>query len=156
MRSYEELYIVRPDATEEVVDATIEQVKQVIVAHSGVVGKVEKWGIRKLAYALGKRTEGFYVLVVFDCEHSAVIRELERRLRVTDDVIKFLTVRTDERMRQVEKRRKAREKRAARRPAPQTQAAPAAPVAPALPAEPAPVAPGRPETETTATEGAEA
>jgi small subunit ribosomal protein S6 len=83
-----------------------------------------------------KFTEGGYVLLQFTA-NPETIHEIERRMRVTDMVIKFITVRIDDRMKKIEKRRKHREKRAARKPPP-----PAAP--PALPAEPAPAMPGAP------------
>ena len=118
MRIYEELFIVRPDAPEEEIDQLIEQLTGQIAANGGNVDKSEKWGVRKLAYRVQKRGEGFYVLLQFVAKPETV-RELERRLRVTDMVLKFLTVRVDEKMKKVEKRKKAREKRAARKPAPQ-------------------------------------
>ena len=126
MRVYEELFIVRPDATDEEVDPLIEQLKGVVTTHGGTVDKSEKWGVRRLAYRVQKKSEGQYILLQFTSSPDTV-HELERRLRVTDLVLKFITVRIDEKMKKVEKRRKAREKRAARRPAPVV----AAPVAPA-------------------------
>jgi small subunit ribosomal protein S6 len=145
MRIYEELFIVRPDAPEEEIDQLIEQLTTQIASTGGNVDKSEKWGVRKLAYRVQKRNEGFYVLLQFTAKPETV-RELERRLRVTDVVLKFLTVRVDEKMKKVEKRKKAREKRAARRPAPQV-AAPSLPSAEhvmAGAAEPAGPRPGAP------------
>jgi small subunit ribosomal protein S6 len=139
MRIYEELFIVRPDAPEEEVDALNEQIRQLITSSGGTVEKVEKWGVRKLAYRVMKFNEGAYVLFVFQAGPS-LVRELERRLRVNDLVIKFITVRIDEKLKKIEKRRKAREKRAARKPAPPV----AAPAAPFVPAEPAAATPGAP------------
>jgi len=127
MRIYEELFIIRPDATDEEVDAYIEQLKQVVATGGGVVDKADKWGKRKLAYRVNKREEGIYVLLQFSSGPD-VVRELERRLRVSDLVIKYLTVRIDEKMKRVDKRRKAREKRASRKPAPPA-AGPGAPTA---------------------------
>jgi small subunit ribosomal protein S6 len=141
MRIYEELFILKPDAAEEEIDQVIEQVRQVITSREGVVDKVDKWGIRKLAYSVQKNREGFYVLVLFSCP-AATVGEIERRLRVSDLVLKFLTVRIDEKLKRIEKRKKKREKRAARKPA---LAAPA-PQAPA-PDQPA-VMPGAPEAVT--------
>ena len=144
MRIYEELFIVRPDAPEEEIDALIEQLTTYIAGQGGNVDKADKWGVRKLAYRVQKRNEGFYVLLQFVAKPETV-KELERRLRVTDLVLKFLTVRIDEKMKKIEKRKKEREKRAARRPAPQVSA-PAAPSAEhvmAGAAEPAP-RPGAP------------
>jgi small subunit ribosomal protein S6 len=140
IRVYEELFIVKPDAVEEEVDAFIEQLKTLIANGKGTVDKVDKWGVRKLAYRVAKFSEGQYILIQFSASPDAV-REIERRLRVTDMVIKFITVRIDEKQKKIDKRKKAREKRAARKPAP--MAAPAAP-APALPGEPGAAAPGLP------------
>lgn len=113
MRIYEELFIVRPDATEEEIDPLVEQYSAVITTKGGTVDKVEKWGVRKLAYRVEKRTEGYYILIQFTAGPD-VVKELERRLRVTDMVMKFITVRIDEKLKKIEKRKKQREKRAAR------------------------------------------
>ena len=95
MRIYEELFIIRPDATDEEIDPFIEQMKQVVTSAGGTVDKADKWGIRKLAYRVEKREEGFYVLLQMTCGPE-VVKELERRLRVSDLVMKFMTVRIDE------------------------------------------------------------
>ncbi len=121
MRIYEELFIVRPDAPEEEIDQVIEQLTSLIASQGGNVDKSEKWGVRKLAYRVAKRNEGYYVLLQFTAKPETV-RELERRLRVTDLVLKFLTVRIDEKLKKIAKRKKEREKRAARKPALPTQA----------------------------------
>jgi small subunit ribosomal protein S6 len=145
MRVYEELFIVRPDATDEEIDPFIEQIKGVVTSGGGTVDKTDKWGVRKLAYRVQKRTEGNYILIQFSAGPE-LVKELERRLRVSDMVLKFITVRIDEKMKRVEKRKKAREKRAARKPAPAV-AAPSAPVGapvPAMPAEPGAPTPGAP------------
>lgn len=117
MRIYEELFIVRPNATEEEVDQAVEQIRQVLTEAGGTVDKVEKWGVRKLAYRVRKYEDGYYVLVQFSAPPDAV-KEIERRLRVSDAVIKYLTVRIDGKLKRLEKKRKEREKRAARKPAP--------------------------------------
>ncbi|HET8550664.1 MAG TPA: 30S ribosomal protein S6 [Bryobacteraceae bacterium] len=147
-RVYEELFIVRPDATEEEVDGIVEPIRGVVTNAGGTVDKLEKWGVRRLAYKVEKRNEGYYVLMQFTSGAPAVVREVERRLRVNDAVMKFITVRIDEKLKKVEKRRKAREKRAARRPAP--VAAPAVPAEAAAPVPGAPIpgapAPGAPES----------
>ena len=143
MRIYEELFIVRPDATDEEVDPLIEQLKNVIVHAGGTLDKTEKWGVRKLAYRLLKHTEGQYILLQFTAQSDAV-KEVERRLRVADLVLKYLTVRIDEKLKRIEKRKKAREKRAARKPPPMTS--PAASASPAMPAEPPAPIPGAPGT----------
>ncbi len=114
MRIYENLYIVKPEAAEEEIDAFIEQMKTVVTNAGGAVEKVEKWGKRKLAYRVLKYREGSYVLMQFSAGPETV-KEFERRLRVSDYVIKFLTVRIDETLKRLEKRRKEREKRAHRK-----------------------------------------
>ena len=143
MRIYEELFIMKPDAAEEEIEQVIEQVRQTITSREGVVDKVDKWGVRKLAYRVQKLNEGFFVLIQFTATPETV-KEIERRLRVSDFVLKFLTVRIDEKLKRIEKRKKKREKRAARKPV-QTAPAPQAPLGEPV----APVAlPGLPETET--------
>jgi small subunit ribosomal protein S6 len=137
MRIYEELYIARPNATDEEVDALNAQLDNVIKQGGGKVDKIDKMGVKRLAYKIGRHSEGAYVLVAFTCP-ATTVKEVERRLRVSDLVVKFLTVRMDEKLKWLEKRRKAREKRAARKPPP-----PVAPAAPAAPGEPS-AAPGSP------------
>jgi small subunit ribosomal protein S6 len=146
MRIYEQLFIAKPDAPDEEVDAFIEQMKTIVTNAGGTVDKVDKWGKRKLAYRVGKYREGAYVLFQFTAEAEAV-KEFERRLRVSDLVIKFLTVRIDETLKRLEKRKKERDKRAHRKstagPAqPQPSVAqqmmgegPSAPAMPGLPKE---------------------
>lgn len=141
MRIYEELFIVRPDATEEEVDPLIEQLKGVVTHAGGTLEKTEKWGVRKLAYRVAKYNEGQYVLLQFSANPD-VVKEIERRLRVADLVLKYLTVRIDEKLKRIEKRRKAREKRAARKPATPPQAPAVA--SPLLPQEPSAPVPGAP------------
>jgi small subunit ribosomal protein S6 len=144
MRIYEELFIVRPDATDEEIDPLIEQLKGVITQPGGILDKTEKWGMRRLAYRVMKFTEGQYILFQFTAQASTV-KELERRLRVNDLVIKFLTVRIDEKLKRIEKRKKQREKRAARKPPKPEIASIATPLLPGEPPPPVPGAPVEPE-----------
>lgn len=141
MRIYEELYILKPDTTEEEQDASVELIRSIVTAAGGTIDKVDKWGMRKLAYKVEKFGDGFYILVQFSAQPETV-KELERRLRVSDSVLKYLTVRIDEKLKWLEKRKKVRDKRAARKP-PAPQALPANPVpaVPAMPAAPMPAAP---------------
>jgi small subunit ribosomal protein S6 len=156
MRIYENLFIVKPDATEEEIDHLVDQMSKSVTATGGTIDKVDKWGKRRLAYRIEKHREGSYILMQFSAEPSTV-KEFERRLRVQDSVIKFLTVRIDETLKRLDKRKKEREKRAHRRPqaaVPQPSLAqqmlgggaegghplPGAPV-PAVPAHPLPGAP---------------
>ena len=142
MRIYEELFVVRPDATDEEVDPVIEQLKNVITQAGGTLDKTEKWGVRKLAYRVLKYKEGQYIQLQFSAKPETV-KEVERRLRVADLVLKFLTVRIDERLKRIEKRKKAREKRVARKPAaPAVTPAVASPLLTSEPSAPVPGAPG--------------
>ena len=145
MRIYEELFIIKPDATEEEIDQIVEQMTGVVTGAGGTIDKTDKWGKRRLAYRVDKHREGYYVLLQFTCGPETV-KELERRLRVTDAVIKFLTVRIDETLKRLDKRKKERDKRAAKR-ASQGPSTPA-PAAPSLERQmeqgPAPAMPGRP------------
>jgi small subunit ribosomal protein S6 len=140
MRIYEELFIVRPDATDEEVDPVVEQLRGVITQAGGTVDKTEKWGVRKLAYRVLKFNEGQYILLQFTAKPETV-RELERRLRVNDLVVKYLTVRIDEKLKWIEKRKKQREKRAARKPPKPEAPAISAPLLPTEPVAPVPGAP---------------
>jgi len=150
MRIYEQLFIVRPDATEEEVDPFVEQLKHVITQAGGSVDKAEKWGVRKLAYRVLKYNDGQYILLQFS-SNADVVKEIERRLRVADLVLKYLTVRIDEKLKRIEKRKKAREKRAARKPAPPPSAPAVA--SPLMPADaPAPM-PGAPASQHNRPEG---
>src|SRR5579864_3275020 len=127
MRIYEELFIVKPDAPDEEVDQFIEQMKSVVSGSGGSVDKVDKWGKRRLAYRVDKYREGSYVLFQFTAAPETV-KEFKSRLRVADAVLKFITVRIDETLKRLEKRKKVRDKRAAKR----ASQAPAAPM-PAAP-----------------------
>ena len=132
-RLYEVMFIVRPDAAEEDVDKLIAGFSENVTKGGGVVKTVEKMGRRKLAYMVRKFNDGNYVLLTIEA-NGAVVLELERRLRVTEPVIKFITVRIDEEEKRLAKvkalrgvRRSATWLRRFRLPAP--VAAPAAEVA---------------------------
>ena len=94
-RLYEVMFIVRPDAVEEDVDKLIAGFTTSISNGGGVVKNVEKMGRRKLAYTVRKFNDGNYILLTVEA-NGAVVLELERRLRVSEPVIKFITVRIDE------------------------------------------------------------
>jgi small subunit ribosomal protein S6 len=137
MRIYEELFIVKPETPEEEVDQFIEQMKSVVTSTGGSVDKAEKWGKRRLAYKVDKYREGLYVLFQFNAAPETV-KEFERRLRVHDLVIKFLTVRIDQTLKRLDKRKKERDKRAHRKAT--AAPAPAQPsVSQQMLGEPAPV-----------------
>ena len=139
MRKYEIIFIIRPDATEEDIAKLITQFEGVATGAGGKIEKVEKMGRRRLAYRVKRQREGFYVLFVLEGSGDNV-RELERRFKVTDTVIKFLTVRTDEELKRTERLKAIRAKQEARRgksrpkpagPPPQAAPPPTAEAAPA-------------------------
>jgi small subunit ribosomal protein S6 len=96
MRKYETIFILDPDLEEEKAQAAIEKVKGIITQTNGEILKVEDWGKRKLAYEVKKKTKGHYILIHFS-GLPALLSELERNYRVMDAVIKFQSVRLDER-----------------------------------------------------------
>lgn len=131
MRKYEVMFIVRPDVSEEDADKVIAQMENAVTSTGGKVEKVEKMGRRKLAYRVSRYREGLYVL--FTLEGSGdMVKELERRLKVSDTVIKFLTVRIDEELERLEKWKAFRAKQAARKSKSAPPAAPAVDVQPIL------------------------
>jgi small subunit ribosomal protein S6 len=132
MRIYEALFIIKPDVPDEEADQRLEALKGQLVAAGATVDKLEKWGKRKLAYKVDKYREGSYVLIQFSSSPETV-KEFERRLRVSDIVLKFLTVRIDETLKRLDKRKKERDKRAARRAASAPPAAAPAPLQPLAP-----------------------
>lgn len=95
MRVYENVFILTPTLSEEEVDRVVEQMQKVVEGKSAQVEKVEKWGKRSLAYKIKKHAEGHFVLFTISGGGEAVA-ELERKLKVTDTVLRFLTVRVDE------------------------------------------------------------
>jgi small subunit ribosomal protein S6 len=135
-RTYELMFIVRPDMTEEDLDKLLAMLQSIVPASGGNIVKVDKMGKRRLAYTVKRFHEGIYVLMVVE-GGGAVIHELERRLRVTEQVIKFLTVRTDEEQKRLDKikaLRDARKKVSAQPAAPAPVAAVEAPAVPEAPA----------------------
>jgi small subunit ribosomal protein S6 len=136
-RFYEVMFIVRPDMAEEDVDKLVSGFETTVTNGGGNVRSVEKLGRRKLAYTVRKFNDGNYVLLTVDAD-GKLVAELERRLRVTEPVIKYLTVRMDEEEKRLDKVKALRASRVKRSAQP-TQEAPAA-------AEPV----AAPETETPA------
>jgi small subunit ribosomal protein S6 len=134
-RTYEIMFIVRPDVEEADLDKLIEGFSGNITSGGGEIKSVEKMGRRRLAYTVRKFNDGFYVLLNVSAPGS-LIAEIERRLRVSEPVIKFITVRMDEeekRLAKVKALRDSKVKRSAQ-PIP-PQAAPAPVAAPAAAAE---------------------
>jgi len=113
-RKYELVYIVSPDATEEQVAELHGQVEAVVQRMGGQLDKTENWGRRKLAYEIGRHKEGIYVLDVISGS-GELMKEIERRLKVYDTVIRQLIVRVDESERVAEHKRTRRTESSRRR-----------------------------------------
>ncbi len=114
-RLYDLIFICMPATPEEEISKLIGVLEQAVNEHGGKVEKVEKWGQRKLAYRVAKQREGFYVYMALRSSQGDVIKELERRLRVSDAVIKYMTVRLDEEIKRQQKLVGRRERRARRK-----------------------------------------
>lgn len=106
-RLYEVMFILRPDMEDEEIDKLITNFSSTVTAGGGVVKSVEKMGRRRLAYIVRRFADGNYVLMTIEAG-GPVVLELERRLRVTEPVIKFITVRIDEEEKRLAKVRAAR------------------------------------------------
>ncbi len=97
MRTYELVVILQPNLEEEALDAAVGAFRQVVVDNGGEIVRIESMGRRRLAFPIRKYTEGHYVLMYLNLER-ATIQELERRLKLSDDAIRYLLVRLDEEM----------------------------------------------------------
>ena len=124
-RTYELMFIVRPDMTEEDLDKLISTLQSVVPPSGGTVVRIDKMGKRRLAYTVRRFHDGIYVLMVVE-GGGPVMHELERRLRVTEPVIKFLTVRVDEEQKRLAKVKALRAQRVKRTSQPAAPAEPAA------------------------------
>jgi small subunit ribosomal protein S6 len=101
-RTYELMFIVRPDMVEEDQDKLISTLETAVTSSGGVVKSVEKMGKRRLAYVVRRFHDGLFILLTFEGS-GGLVHELERRLRVTEPVIKFLSVRIDEEQKRLDK-----------------------------------------------------
>ena len=109
-RIYELMFIVRPDMAEEDQDRLISTLESAVASAGGNMKSVEKMGKRRLAYLVRRFHDGIYILLTVE-GGGELIHELERRLRVSEPVIKFLTVRVDEEQKRLDKLKKIRESR---------------------------------------------
>lgn len=94
MTNYEVMFVINPTLEDEAKNATVETVKEIIAA-DGEVGDVETLGMKKLAYPILKNTEGYYVLVNFK-GNATLPKELDRRLRISDNVLRHIIINKDE------------------------------------------------------------
>ncbi len=130
-RTYELMFIVRPDMVEEELDKLISTLETAVTSTGGAVKSVEKMGKRRLAYVVRRFHDGLYILLTVEGS-GGLIHELERRLRVTEPVIKFLTVRIDEEQKRLDKIKAIKDARRKAPPAPAAVTAETAGEAPAV------------------------
>ncbi len=110
LRKYEVMYILRPDIVEEDIEKLTASLEATVTKGEGKVLTTDKMGMRKLAYTVRKFNDGLYMLMTVEAD-GALIAEVERRLRVTEQVIKFITVRMDEEEKRLAKIRQLRSTR---------------------------------------------
>ena len=130
MNKYELIYIIDTAVEESARKELIERFSGIITNNGGVIEKVDEWGKRRLAYTIDYKTEGYYVLVNFEAEGD-VPKEVERNLEINENIIRYLTVKLEEKTSRVKPR--------AARPAPAPYVAPVQQPAPQTEAEEAPV-----------------
>ena len=94
MKAYEVLYIIRPDVDDEAIAATVDKFSEVVLSNGGADVAVDKWGKRRLAYEIKDYREGYYVLMNFNGE-ARTAQEVERVMKISDDVVRFLTTKKE-------------------------------------------------------------
>lgn len=97
MRRYELIFILRPGLGEEEITTVIEYAKQIIVSENGTIIDLNRWGMKKLAYTIKKEIQGYYVFCEF-AGTPAAVAEIERKFRIDDGVLKYLTIKTADAM----------------------------------------------------------
>ncbi len=114
MRRYEVVVILAPTLTEEEVDQSIETFQKIAEEKKAQIANVDNWGKRKLAYPINKHNEGIYIILTLEEPAAESVAELERRFKVMESVIRFLTIRVDLDLKRAEKlksRRKGKKRR---------------------------------------------
>ena len=91
MNNYEVLFVIDPTLEDDKKDAAVERVKEIISSENGTVGDVDVWGLRRLAYPIQKKSEGFYAVIQFQAEPTLPL-ELDRRLKISDDYMRHIIV----------------------------------------------------------------
>ena len=94
MALYEHVLLARQDVSAQQVEALVEQFKGVIEANGGAIRKVEYWGVKSLGYRIKKNRKAHYTLLNIEAPSAAVL-EMERQMRINEDILRFLTVRVD-------------------------------------------------------------
>jgi small subunit ribosomal protein S6 len=113
-RQYELVYIVTPEASEEQVAELHTQIEQIVQRYGGTFDKTENWGKKRMAYEIGHHREGVYVVETITGS-GELMKEIDRRLKVIDQVIRHLVVRVDAELRVADRTREARQSSTARR-----------------------------------------
>src|SRR5437870_6678193 len=113
-RRYELVYVVSPDATDEQVTDLHSQVDAIVQRMGGALEKTDNWGRRRLAYEIGRHKEGVYVLEVINGS-GELMKEIDRRLKVLDQVVRHLVVRVDQEKKVVDRTRTKRQSDSERR-----------------------------------------
>ncbi|WP_142416321.1 30S ribosomal protein S6 [Bartonella massiliensis] len=94
MALYEHMFLARQDIAPQQIDELLSLYKSVIETHGGKVGRVENWGLRPLAYRIRKNRKAYYVLVNIDAP-AAAIAEMERQMRINEDILRYMTIRVE-------------------------------------------------------------
>jgi len=95
MRAYEVLYIIRPDLDDEMLTANVDKFAEVVTSNGGADLSVDKWGKRRLAYEINDQKDGIYILMNFNGE-ARTVQELERVMKISDNVLRFLTTKKED------------------------------------------------------------
>lgn len=95
MNNYETVCVVRPDVSDDVVKAIIQKATATLESGKGTIARVDEWGRRRLAYPIQKKNEGFYFVLTFT-SNAEVSKEINRQLRLNEDVLRYQTVRLEE------------------------------------------------------------
>jgi small subunit ribosomal protein S6 len=95
MRRYETIYILRPNLGEEAINTIIDNTNGIIASKGGTIIHFDRWGLRKLAYLIKKESQGLYILCDYATEPAAVL-EMERKFRIDDSVLKYMTIKLDD------------------------------------------------------------
>jgi small subunit ribosomal protein S6 len=95
VRTYELMLLLSPELEEEAVEALLARTTEIVTSRNGEITNIDKWGKRRLAYEVQDHTEGFYVVIKFKADNEATT-EVDRVLKITEEVLRFLLVRTDQ------------------------------------------------------------
>ncbi len=101
-RKYDIGFIINPEATEDEIKKIIDSVTTIITNKNGTIENIDEWGRRKLAYTIQKHNEGFYVFLITEAPGSTIL-EVERRLKLTEKVMRFVTLRLDDKLKKANK-----------------------------------------------------